>query len=1315
MSHAVNEHLWVGETYRCDATNMVTGMTYNKSWSTNGGYFSLSGSGLYCDVTVTKYFSGQATVTLKWQERIGSTYMDRSTSWTFTCQGNAVSITPSSMELAVGESKNITYSHQYSNSYTSSANVTYSSSNSTIASVSSTGVVTAKKAGSCYITVYSSLSSVSPYCNVTVTGSNSDDNSSDNGGTTGTTTGETIRTIEVKEAGTLGTYISNTDKYKITELTISGRLNGTDLRLLRDMAGYDGGNTNGKLEKLDLREAVFVSGGRYYNSRHDTNYYTSSYSSELPAESFAYCSSIKYLYLPKYLTGFEWWSTMWMKNLTHIEIPANVSSIPDGELNCSKITKLSIPSSVSEIGSDFYQCYNLSTIYCYASEPPVMKTGFNSTNIENGILYVPKGCSDKYWRAKGWCDFGNIVEMSDVYYAVMIYPRTVGGSIQYEGRTTRKRYADHYLDGNCGFDIKGGSDISLKIVPDKGYQIDKINIAGEDGISWDVTGELNNGIIILKDLSEAKFVNVYFKESADGESSDNENTNVDEVSIGNIKYKITNEKAILIDGVSATGNVVIPSTISYNEKRYTVTGIDKYAFYQNAKLDRITIPGSITKIDSCAFYGCVNLSIVNIEEGVNSIYRHAFGCCKSIQDISIPSSVIYIDPLVFGSSRQLTDINIDANNKFYCSKDGVLYTKDLKMLHTYPEGKQGTRFVIPNEVTHIGASAFYGCNLTDIVIPNTVTHIGSDAFGSCEFVENIVIPENVISIGQNLFGYSGLQSITVASGNTVYDSRNECNAIIETATNTLIAGCRKTTIPYGVKIIEAWALYNSSPSKITIPSSVTEIKQFAFSYVGEVRCFWKNLGHISISSAAIVWSSGAKLFVPVGTKDSYQATKPWSDFVIEESDEEEQLPDDFDETDYILGDANGDGSVSVTDITSIGGYLMDHNKPINKEAADANQDGNISVTDITQIGKMLFSNAAKTLKRANALQADDGVNIILDNGKAEPGSEITLPVNMTGCASAFQFDVYTPQGISIKKVQRGSLLKAMDDNDEYIFTFRAEPIDGGAFYRVVAYNTTDTPTSEAGEVVKLLLEIDANMPAGEYNIQLKETECGQSGVVLSTYKETSAKLTVCKETNDGVNIVLADGKATAGSEVTLPVNITGKASGFQFDVYLPKGISIKKVQRGSLLKTMDDNDEYIFTFRAEPIDGGAFYRVVAYNTTDTPTSEAGEVVKLVLDVDAGLSAGDYEIVLKETECGLSGVVLSTYKEYTAKLTVENTSGISDITSSGSNGETRVYNAAGVMIKQIGCNDSNMPTILDGLANGIYIIKSNGVTRKVVKE
>lgn len=166
----VTKNMWVGESFTCDATSAVMGLTSDISWSSNGGYFSLSGSGFYRNVTVTQYFSGTATITCTWKYRLYSSDTPRTQrkSWTFSCQSNDVIISPTSMTLAVGETGRLGYRHTYSNSYTYAANAYFSTSSTCISLNEQTGEVTALKAGTAYVNVYSKISGPQPYCVITV-------------------------------------------------------------------------------------------------------------------------------------------------------------------------------------------------------------------------------------------------------------------------------------------------------------------------------------------------------------------------------------------------------------------------------------------------------------------------------------------------------------------------------------------------------------------------------------------------------------------------------------------------------------------------------------------------------------------------------------------------------------------------------------------------------------------------------------------------------------------------------------------------------------------------------------------------------------------------------------------------------------------------------------------------------------------------------------------------------------------------------------------------------------------------------------------
>ncbi|HOZ13573.1 MAG TPA: leucine-rich repeat protein [Tenuifilaceae bacterium] len=200
----------------------------------------------------------------------------------------------------------------------------------------------------------------------------------------------------------------------------------------------------------------------------------------------------------------------------------------------------------------------------------------------------------------------------------------------------------------------------------------------------------------------------------------------------------------------------------------SVTFIKSFAFSGCSGLTSISIPNSIFYIDKYAFEGCTSLTSVSIPTSVAFIGQSAFEGCTSLTSVSIPTSVISIGYGVFANCRALTAIDVDSANPNYSSDNGVLFNKDKTVLVAYPAGKTEISYSIPNSVTSILNSAFYGCtSLTSITIPTSVTSIGYKAFCDCKGLTSLNIPNSVAYIREFAFERcTGLTSLDIPSSIT---------------------------------------------------------------------------------------------------------------------------------------------------------------------------------------------------------------------------------------------------------------------------------------------------------------------------------------------------------------------------------------------------------------------------------------------------------------------------------------------------------------------------------------------------------------------
>ena len=460
----------------------------------------------------------------------------------------------------------------------------------------------------------------------------------------------------------------------------------------------------------------------------------------------------------------------------------------------------------------------------------------------------------------------------------------------------------------------------------------------------------------------------------------------------NISFADSQVKAICVANWDSNGDGELSKT-----EAAAVTTLNK-VFKDNTSITSFDELKNFTKVTSLAsqeFYGCTNLTEITLPSKTKTIGAYAFQNCKSLTSIDIPSTVTSISKNPFRGCENLTSITVNSANTYFDARDdcNAIIQKSNNALIS---GCKTT--ILPTSVKRINDYAFDGItSLTEVNVPEGVTRIGEYAFARNPNLKRFYVPSTVTNFGNYaLANTPGLETIIVSENNTNYDSRNNCNAVIETAFNYLVCGCKTTVIPNTITWIARGAFFFctsltnidipssvkridneafegcSNLPKIIIPEGIEQLDEYAFSNCKKLKnvvipstvttidwYLFYNTENITdvyskISNPTAIYVTTfpdwvfehATLHVPTGTKQRYTALTGWQKFanIVEETAPGSVL------NDYAMGDVNNDGSTSVNDVMGIVDYVLGNSsEDINVAYADVNNDGEVTITDIMSL------------------------------------------------------------------------------------------------------------------------------------------------------------------------------------------------------------------------------------------------------------------------------------------------------------------------------------------------------------------------------
>ena len=634
--------------------------------------------------------------------------------------------------------------------------------------------------------------------------------------------GKEVTIIEVALIGATKVQLPSTVKYLLGSFSANTDIQRVFIpKSVKEMKSTFQNCTN-------LEEVVFEEGSQLtYISRAFENC-TSLTGVKIPSsvtiiDNYAFSrSGIKSIDIPEGVTAIKQDAFSGCSSLTSVtfEEGSQLTSISRFMFsNCSNLTSVTIPAGVTSIGMyAFSDCSKLTSI--------TFEEGSQLTTIEGDAfqncakltsITIPAGVT-----SIGTYAFWGCSALTSVTFEEGLQLTTIGNNTFYQcsnltsvtipaGVTSIENYAFYNCSKLTSITFEEGSELTT-IGNNAFYQCSNLTSIT---IPAGVTSIGNQAFNSCSSLTSATF-----KEGSQlttiGEQAFQVCAKLISItipagvtSIGNSAFSscsklasVTFEEGSLLTTVGSQIFRSCTNLVNINLETCTqLTNVGGSMFYGCDSLEKVILPSNLTEIGGMAFYECEKLSSINIPDGVTAIGNQAFYKCMKLKTIHIPASV--------------TSIGGSAFHGDYCGLQEITFAPGLKL-------------------KTVGDSAFKNCGnilkVYDFEFLSEVETIGNNAFENCDgLTGHLALPATLTSMGTSSFVGCKITGISVAQGNAKYDSRDNCNAVIETATNTLVMGCDYTVVPSSVTSIGNYAFNNcSNLTNVTLPDNLTSIGTYAF-------------------------------------------------------------------------------------------------------------------------------------------------------------------------------------------------------------------------------------------------------------------------------------------------------------------------------------------------------------------------------------------------------------------------------------------------------------------------------------------------------